>query len=159
MDLVTYSLCKKYVDVTVRQQLTTTYKMGGSIPFAELPQLDNSTLNHIYIITDDFTTTDDFLQGAGKKYLKGTSVAVIDDKGVLKYDIFNEGSTSGGGGLEAITVETKFDLPTVGKAGGVYFVKQEGSTYRWDNETGKYECAGRDYQNITIINGSDYDLE
>lgn len=158
MDLVTYSLCKKYVDVTVRQQITTTYKMGGSVPFADLPQLDNTTLNHIYIITDDFTTTDDFLQGAGKKYTKGTNVAVIDDKGVLKYDIFNEGSKSEGG-MEAITVETRFDLPTVGSAGGVYFVKQEGATYRWDNETGKYECAGRDYQNVTIINGSDYDLD
>lgn len=158
MDLATYTLCRKYVDVVVRQQVTTTYKMGGSIPFAELPELDNSSLNHIYIITDDFTTTDDFLCGAGKKYLKGTNIAVIDVKGVLKYDIFNEAQAAGKS-LEAVTVATRFDLPTLGEAGGVYFVKNEGATYRWDSETGKYECAGRDYSNVTIINGSDYDLD
>lgn len=154
MDVVTYSLCKKYVDVTVRQQVTSTYKMGGSIPFAELPELDNSSLNHIYIITDDFTTTDEFLCGAGKKYLKGTQVAVIDVKGTLMYDIFYD-NKSQIGGMEAITVETKFDLPTIGEPGGVYFVKAEGATYRWDKDTGKYECAGRDYQNVIIINGNE----
>lgn len=113
MDLVTYSLCKKYVDVAVKKQITTTYKMGGSIPFAELPKLDNSSLNHIYTITDDFTTTDSFLYGSGKKYLKGTKVAVIDAQGVLMYDIFDEGQSQGTG-IGAITVNTRFDLPTIG---------------------------------------------
>lgn len=159
MDVVTYAICKKYVDSAVKQQLTTTYKMGGSYPFAELPQLDNTTLNHIYIITDDFTTTDDFLCGAGVQYPKGTHVAVIDDKGTLKYDIFN--IPGGGSGSEnlAVTASSRFNLPTVGKVGVVYFVEDEGATYRWDGDHSKYECTGRDYQNITIINGSDYTIE
>lgn len=151
MDLATYTLCKKYVDVTVRQQITTTYKMGGSITFAELPELDNSSLNHIYIVTEDFTTTDDFLCGAGVQYLKGTNVAVIDVKGVLKYDIFNAAAASAE--PVVVTVETRYDLPTIGKTMEVYFVKGENATYRWDGEAGKYECVGRDYQEITIING------
>lgn len=155
MDLVTYTLCKKYVDVTVKHQITTAYKMGGSIAFAELPELDNSSLNHIYIITEDFVTTDEFLCGAGKRYLKGTNVAVIDVKGVLMYDIFNEAVAAE---PMVVTVETRFDLPTIGKVTEVYFVKAEGATYRWDEESGGYECAGRDYQNITVINGGDDEL-
>ena len=70
------------------------------------------------------------------------------------YDVFYDLRCQTGS-MEAITVETKFDLPTIGAAGGVYFVKAEGATYRWDKETGKYECAGRDYQNVTIINGNE----
>lgn len=153
MDFVTYTLCKKYVDVEIKKKITSTYIMGGSIPFSELPEPDSSSLNHIYIITDDFTTNDKFLCGAGINYLKGTQVAVIDAKGVLMYDIFSTGSSP----IEAqgaVTVETRFDLPTIGKEGGVYFVKNEGSTYRWDQDKGSYECVGRDYFNVTIINGN-----
>ena len=56
-----------------------------------------------------------------------------------------------GGGAKQ--VNTLSELPSVGAVNGVYFVKSENATYRWDNDNLKYECVGRDYDNITIING------
>lgn len=59
--------------------LTSTYKAGGSKTFAELAGL-NVAANEgkVYDISDAFTTTSDFVEGAGKSYPAGTNVAVIN---------------------------------------------------------------------------------
>ena len=65
-------------------------KPKGSIAFANLPSLSSSVLNNMYNITDAFTTTADFIEGAGKSYGAGTNVAIIntgtDSNPVYKYD-------------------------------------------------------------------------
>jgi len=63
------------------------YKPAGSIYFENLPALDNNKLGYTYNIKDSFVTTSDFMEGAGKSYPAGTSVAIIiDGIGNLKYD-------------------------------------------------------------------------
>lgn len=59
--------------------------------------------------------------------------------------------SAGGGG--AIQVEARGNLPNVGSEGGVYFVKNENATYRWDETARRYYCVGRDYQEIQVISG------
>lgn len=77
---------KGYVDTKAVGAL----KPSGSIAFASLPALTSANLNKMYNITDDFTTTADFVEGAGKDYPAGTNVAIIntgtDAAPVYKYD-------------------------------------------------------------------------
>ena len=65
-------------------------KPKGSTTFANLPALTAANLNNMYNVTDAFTTTADFKEGAGVKYPAGTNVAIINDgtdaSPVYKYD-------------------------------------------------------------------------
>lgn len=54
-------------------------KPKGSVTFANLPQLTAANLNNMYNVTDAFTTTADFVEGAGKSYPAGTEVAIINN--------------------------------------------------------------------------------
>ena len=65
---------------------------GGSILFANLPALAKANCNHIYNIEDAFTTTADFVEGAGIDFPAGTNVAIINtgtaSSPVYKYDTY-----------------------------------------------------------------------
>ena len=65
---------------------------GGSVLFANLPALAKANNNHIYNIEDAFTTTADFLEGAGKEFPAGTQVAIVNtgtaSAPVYKYDTY-----------------------------------------------------------------------
>ena len=65
---------RDYVD----EKLSVTYKASGSVFFADLPALAASREGHVYNIKDDFTTTADFVEGAGKDYPAGTNVVIIE---------------------------------------------------------------------------------
>ena len=57
------------------------YKVKGSKAFADLPSVSTATVNdigNVYNVTDAFTTTADFVEGAGKKYPAGTNVVIVD---------------------------------------------------------------------------------
>ena len=62
----------------------------GSVAFANLPALGASSLNNMYNVTDAFTTTADFTEGAGKSYPAGTNVAIVnvgtEQSPTYKYD-------------------------------------------------------------------------
>lgn len=60
----------------VETQATRAYKASGSIFFADLPQLSENRIGNVYNIKDDFVTTADFIEGAGKSYTEGTNVAI-----------------------------------------------------------------------------------
>ena len=49
-----------------------------------------------------------------------------------------------GGGGGAIQVESRGNLPNIGSANTVYFVKNENATYRWDDTGLRYYCVGRE---------------
>ena len=69
-------------DAVTKRQLDSAkvgaLKPSGSVAFASLPALTASVLNNLYNVTDAFTTTADFVEGAGKSYPAGTNVAVIN---------------------------------------------------------------------------------
>ena len=68
-------------------------KPKGSVAFANLPALTAANLNNVYNVTDAFTTTADFVEGAGKEYPAGTEVAIInngtDAAPVYKYSAYS----------------------------------------------------------------------
>ncbi|MDO4731117.1 MAG: hypothetical protein Q4B14_03185 [Clostridia bacterium] len=75
---------KTYVDA----KTSSVFKPAGSIAFAQLPELSSDVLGNVYNITDDFTTTDSFLEGSGKSYPAGTNVVVCEpESGVFKFDV------------------------------------------------------------------------
>lgn len=77
---------KDYVDAIATGALTPK----GSVTFANLPALSAANVNTLYNVSDAFTTTADFVEGAGKDYPAGTNVAIIntgtDASPVYKYD-------------------------------------------------------------------------
>lgn len=67
------------IDGKISTALTSAYKAGGSKAFADLTGLNvEANLGLVYNITDAFTTTADFVEGAGKSYPAGTNVAVVN---------------------------------------------------------------------------------
>lgn len=77
---------KDYVDAVATGALTPK----GSVTFANLPALSAANVNTLYNVSDAFTTSADFVEGAGKNYPAGTNVVIIntgtDANPVYKYD-------------------------------------------------------------------------
>lgn len=58
--------------------VASAYTTKGNIAFANLPAASANTAGFVFNVTDEFTTTADFVEGAGKKYSAGTNVAIVD---------------------------------------------------------------------------------
>ena len=68
--------------------ISSTYKAAGSVTFANLPVLGVSYEGYVYNVSDSFTTTADFIEGAGKTYPAGTNVVCINTSGsTYKWDV------------------------------------------------------------------------
>lgn len=65
------------VAAAINAKVSSAYKAGGSVAFASLPELAEANLGLVVNVTDRFTTTDSFVEGAGKKHPAGTNVAVV----------------------------------------------------------------------------------
>lgn len=94
------------------------YQAGGSKAFADLPAASATTLGMVYNITDDFTTTEDFVEGDGIDVAAGTDVAVVlvkaasdTDPAEYGYNIF--------GGSGVIHDITQTELAEMWKDDGV----------------------------------------
>lgn len=66
------------IDEKINVAISTTYRAAGAIAFESLPELGASEEGKVYNITNEFTTTANFVEGAGKKYPVGTNVVCID---------------------------------------------------------------------------------
>lgn len=101
---------------------TRAYKASGSVLFVDLPALEASRLGNVYDIRDDFTTTSDFVEGAGKDYPAGTNVAIvaIESSGTTTYmyDVMP-------GFIDTSDFITNTDYATASTAG---IVKPDGTT-------------------------------
>ena len=75
---ITDAYTKTETDNKIAAEATKVYKPAGSVAFASLPALAAGVLGNVYNVTDAFTTTTDFVEGAGKDYPAGTNVAVVD---------------------------------------------------------------------------------
>lgn len=76
------------VETAINNKISSVYKAKGSVAFASLPALTSANEGNVYNITDSFTTTSDFVEGAGKTYPAGTNVAIINTTGsTYKYDV------------------------------------------------------------------------
>lgn len=78
------------VSNAIDSKLGATYKAKGSIAFANLPALSSTNQGNVYNVTDAFTTTANFVEGAGNKYPAGTNVVIINTTGTTyKYDVLS----------------------------------------------------------------------
>lgn len=76
------------VQTAINNAISTTYKAAGSVAFASLPTLGSSIEGNVYNVTDSFTTTSDFVEGAGNTYPAGTNVVCINTSGTTyKWDV------------------------------------------------------------------------
>lgn len=80
---------KQQTDDKISAAISSVYKPAGSTAFADLPAASADTLGNVYNVTDAFTTTDSFVEGAGKSYPAGTNVAVVLVGEEYKYDVLS----------------------------------------------------------------------
>ena len=73
-----YGITDAYTKTEVDGIVSSVYKPAGSVAFASLPTLSSSVVGNVYNVTDAFTTTSDFVEGAGKSYPAGTNVVVVN---------------------------------------------------------------------------------
>lgn len=88
-----YTKTDTYTKTEVDGKIASVYKPAGSVAFANLPSLASNVLGNVYNVTDSFTTTNDFVEGAGVTYPAGTNVAVVDigtaETPVYKFDVLS----------------------------------------------------------------------
>lgn len=79
------------MQTAIDAKISSAYKVKGSVAFANLPSLTAANEGNVYDVTDSFTTTADFAEGAGKTYPAGTNVVIInkgtEQSPVYKYDV------------------------------------------------------------------------
>ena len=73
-----YGITDAYTKTEIDGMISSVYKPAGSVAFASLPALSDNVLGNVYNVTDAFTTTTDFVEGAGKSYPAGTNVVVVN---------------------------------------------------------------------------------
>lgn len=72
----------------VNAAVTSVFKPKGTIAFASLPTPDASNVGWVYNVSDAFTTTASFLEGADKAFPAGTNIAVVESGGKYYWDVF-----------------------------------------------------------------------
>lgn len=81
------------VTSAIDSRISATYKAKGSVAFANLPALSAANEGNVYNVTDSFTTTADFVEGAGKSYPANTNVVIINNGTTAspsyKYDVLS----------------------------------------------------------------------
>lgn len=75
-DAYTKTETNTQIDNKVKAAITGVYKIKGSIAFASLPT-EGMTDGDVYNVTDAFTSTSAFVEGAGKSYPAGTNVVYV----------------------------------------------------------------------------------
>lgn len=76
------------VRAAISSAITGVYTPKGSIAFASLPTAAAGNKGWVYNISDAFTTTAAFVEGAGHSYGAGTNVVCVDaGSGSYKWDV------------------------------------------------------------------------
>ncbi len=86
--LAGYGITDAYTKSEIDGKISSVYKPVGSVAFAGLPAAAEAILGNVYNVTDKFTTTDNFVEGAGAKHPAGTNVVVVSTgEGTYGYDV------------------------------------------------------------------------
>lgn len=77
-DVYTKEEADSVIQTAVKSAIAGVYKVKGSVAFADLPTEDVKE-GYVYNIMDNFTTTSNFVEGAGKEYGAGTNVVYTEN--------------------------------------------------------------------------------
>lgn len=80
---------KTECDEQIAAAVSSVYKPLGSSTFANLPDPSTLAVGDVYNVSDDFTTTGEFIEGAGKSFPAGTNVVVVDNGGQKMWDVLS----------------------------------------------------------------------
>ena len=110
---------KTEVDNAIGEVQAGAYKPGGSLTAAEVAStlLVAGNIGKVYNVSEDFVTTTDFVEGAGKALPAGTDIVVVDSDNtgtspVYKFNVLSGAygvATQSGNGLMSSTDKTKLD--------------------------------------------------
>ena len=78
---------KEDMQAAIENAVTSAVRASGSCAFASLPTPAKGVLGNLYNVTDAFTTTASFMEGAGKRYPAGSNVVCVADGGTYKWDV------------------------------------------------------------------------
>lgn len=90
---ITDAMTATQIQNAISGAIASTYKPGGSkANIAALPALGEEVLGFVYNVESAFTTTADFVEGAGKKHPAGSNVVIVDtdetgENPTYKYDV------------------------------------------------------------------------
>ena len=111
--LAAYGITDAYTKTELDGKISAVYKPGGSVAFADLPAADEAHLGMVYNITDKFTSTAGFVEGAGTKHPAGTNDALAGFVDLSGYQLKEEGKVLSSNDF---TDEEKAKLGAVGYA-------------------------------------------
>lgn len=85
--LAGYGITDAFTKDEINSKLSSVYKPGGSLNFADLPEPSEDILGLVYSMNDAFTTDDRFLASEPVQYPIGTNVVTIavNNTGEIKY--------------------------------------------------------------------------
>lgn len=121
----------------------------GSVTFANLPTtLTKAMLGYAYNVSEEFTTTALFVEGAGKKYAAGTNVVVVnvgnDTIPDYKYDVYGNFIDVDGIyteiGKVAAMISGKFDEETAYEAGDIIVYENSLYKFKADHAAGEWDA-------------------
>ena len=111
------------------------YIAKGSKAFANLPAVRSADMvGFVYNVTDNFTTTADFIEGAGKKYPAGTNVVIVDAS-TTSYDAVTPAGTenpSEEGWYELVEGNYVLSEDTSVNNEKTYYAKTVTASYKFD---------------------------
>lgn len=116
---ITDAYTKTEVDNAIGEVQAGALKPGGTLAASGIVStlLVAGNLGKVYNISEDFTTTADFVEGAGKAHPAGTNIYVVDtdttgESPVYKFDVLSGSygvATQSGNGLMSASDKTKLD--------------------------------------------------
>lgn len=77
---------KAELQTAIDTAVSSAYKTKGSCAFADLPALADAKIGDVWDISEDFVTTDDFVEGAGVSYTAHTNAVRVNHDGKPKWD-------------------------------------------------------------------------
>lgn len=136
MNFVSYTNAEALMTVIGQKfsALGGAYVAKGSKAFAELPSTRTADMvGYVYNVTDEFTTTADFVEGAGKKYPAGTNVVIVDAS-TTSYDVVSNpsGDPHAQGWYELVNDEYVLSEDTEVTIGKTYYAKTVTPAYKFD---------------------------
>lgn len=136
------------------KRLGSAYTPKGNITFANLPTPSANTAGFVYNVTDAFTTTQNFVEGAGNAYSAGTNVAIVDVTPVNYTAVVTpaagtnpktEGWFEKDGDIYFLTADTSVEN------GKTYYTSTVGNpTYKYDVIANFVDVAGIDNRITTV---------